>query len=78
MHMRLIFLCCAIEGEKGYDAGAYQRCVEGYKRYLSVGLFPAGDMYESMGKNFICTENLIPIANRGNDLIALKSLRAGG
>jgi hypothetical protein len=76
MHMRLIFLVCAIEGEKGYDAGTYNRCVAGYKRYLSVGLFPAGDMYESMGKNFICTENLIPIANRGNDLPALKNLRA--
>ncbi len=76
MHMRLVFLCCAIEGEKGYDASTYLRCVEGYKRYLSISGFPAGDMYESMGKNFLCAENLIPVANRGNNLLALKMVRA--
>jgi hypothetical protein len=33
-------------------------------------------MYESMGKNFICTENLVPIANRGDNLLALTQLRS--
>ena len=76
MHMRLILICCAIEGEEGSDPQTYRRCVAGYKRYLSVGLFPAGDTYESMGKNFLCAENLIPVANRGNNLLALKRVRA--
>ncbi len=58
MHMRLILLLCAIEGEKGYDAGSYKRCLEGYKRHLNVACFPAGDMYESMGKGFLCAEDL--------------------
>jgi hypothetical protein len=76
MHMRLILLTLSIEGEPGYDPTTIQRCAAGYRNYLSAGFFPAGEMYESMGKNFICTENLAPIANRGDNLLALKQLRA--
>jgi hypothetical protein len=76
MHMRLILLTLSIEGEPGYDPTTIQRCAAGYRNYLSAGFFPAGEMYESMGKNFICTENLVPISNRGDNLLALKQLRA--
>ena len=76
MNMRLVLLACAIEGEPGSDPGTYQRCVEGYKRYLNVGIFPAGDAYESMGKNFLFVDNLVPIAARGTNLPALKKVRS--
>ncbi len=76
MHMRLVLLACSIEGEPGSDPGTYHRCVEGYKRYLNVGMFPAGDAYESMGKNFLFVDNLVPIADRGLNLPALKKVRA--
>ncbi|MFP5039843.1 hypothetical protein [Parasediminibacterium sp. JCM 36343] len=75
MHQVFIFLCCAIEGEPGSDLNAYKRAVAGYKRYLSVGFFPAGDMFESMGKNFLCAEDLLPICSRGDDLLALTQIR---
>ncbi len=75
MHMRLILETLAIEGEKGYDPTTIERCAAGYRNYLSAGFFPAGEMYESMGKNFVCTENLVPIANRGDNLLALARLR---
>ena len=75
MHMRLILLTLAIEGEAGYDPTTIERCAAGYRNYLSAGFFPGGEMFESMGKNFICTENLVPIANRGDNLLALKRLR---
>jgi hypothetical protein len=76
MHMRLILLTLSIEGERGYDPTTIERCAAGYRNYLSAGFFPAGEMYESMGKNFVCTENLVPIANRGDNLVALKQLRS--
>ena len=75
MHMRLILLTLSIEGEPGYDPTTIERCAAGYRNYLTAGFFPAGEMYESMGKNFICTENLVPIANRGDNLLALEQLR---
>jgi hypothetical protein len=75
MHMRLILETLSIEGEQGYDPSTYHRCVEGYKRYLNVGIFDAGDAYESMGKNFLLLENLVPAANRGVMLVALKKVR---
>ena len=76
MHERLILLTLAIEGEAGYDPQSLHRAVEGYKRTLSLSLFPSGEMYESMGKGFFCAENLIPVARRGNNLLALKSVRS--
>jgi hypothetical protein len=75
MHTPFVFLICAIEGEKGYDAEAYKRLVSGYKRYLSVGFFPAGEMFESMGKNFLCVQNTLPICARGENLMALTQVR---
>jgi hypothetical protein len=42
---------------------------------LNVSMFDAGDMYESMGKNFLLAENLIPVADRGTNLLALKKVR---
>ena len=75
MHMRIIPSIMAIEGEPGYDPATLRRAVAGYERYLTAGFFPAGDMYESMGKNFLCMENMIPVANRGNVLPALKNVR---
>ena len=75
MNMRLVLLACAIEGEPGSDPGTFHRCVEGYKRYLNVGMFRAGDAYESMGKNFLFVDNLVPIADRGVNLPALKKVR---
>jgi hypothetical protein len=76
MHMRLLFLLCAIEGEEGYDAAAYRRCVAGYERYLEVALFPSGEMYEGMGKGFLMAEHLAVLARRGVDLLGLSALRA--
>lgn len=71
MHMRFIFMITAIEGEKGSDPEAYKRCVEGYKRYLSTNIFPAGEMFEGMGKNWIMAENVFPLVKRGEKLLSL-------
>jgi hypothetical protein len=75
MHMRFIFMITAIEGEKGYDPAAYKRCVEGYKRYMSVNIFPAGEMFEGMGKNWVMAENVFPLAKRGENLLSLVNFR---
>jgi hypothetical protein len=75
MHMRFIFMITAIEGEKGYDPAAYKRCVEGYKRYLTVNIFPAGEMFEGLGKNWIMAENVIPLEKRGENLLSLTGVR---
>ena len=75
MHMRFIYLITAIEGEKGYDPAAYQRCVDGYKRFLTVNLFPAGEMFEGMGKNWIMSENVFPMMKRGEKLLSLVNVR---
>ena len=75
MHMRLVLLTLAIEGEKGYDPTTVQRCIAAYKNYLGAGLFPSGEMFESMGKNFICSENILPLAHRGERLLSLAALR---
>jgi hypothetical protein len=75
MHMPMILLAASVEGEPGSDPATFKRFVSGYKHYLGAGFFPSGEMFESMGKNFLCAENLMVIGNRGDNLIALKKIR---
>lgn len=75
MHTPIIYLCAAVEGEAGYDPSTLARATQAYKNYLGAGFFPEGEMFESMGKNFLCAANLIPMANRGEQLLALKKIR---
>ncbi len=75
MHMPMILLTASIEDEPGSDPATYKRFVSGYQHYLGAGFFPSGEMFESMGKNFLFAENLLVIGNRGDNLIALQKVR---
>ena len=66
---RLMFAVSAIEGEPGYDATTYKRCVDAQTNYVTM-IYPSGEAFEGWGKNFLCMENMIIMAKRGNDLVA--------
>ncbi len=72
---RLIYDCAAIEGEPGYDAGAYKRCEDAQTDYINA-IFPTGEAFEGWGKNFLCMEHMIIMAKRGKNLLACTKIRA--
>ncbi len=72
---RLIYLPTSIEGEKGYDAATYRRCVEALKWFYGIGIFPSGDAFEGWGKNFLIAEHAWIAAKRGEKLFALTPVR---
>ncbi len=77
MHMRFIFLLCAIEGEEGYDHTRYQKLVDCYKKFFTIATFPDGEMYEGFGKGWLGAEHAFVMARRGGEnLLALKNVRA--
>ena len=71
---RMLFLCCSLEGEEGYDPAAYDRCVEAVTANAAT-IFPDGEAYEGWGKNFMFLEHLAIVAKRGRDVIASRGLR---
>ena len=72
---RMMFLCCAIEGEPGYDPAAYGRCVNAMTGFIGF-FFDTGEAYEGWGKNFMFMEHLAIMAKRGKDVVASTHLRA--
>jgi hypothetical protein len=72
---RLIYLSTSIEGELGYDAGTYQRCVSAMKWFYAIGIYKSGDAFEGWGKNFLFAEHAWIAARRGEDFYALSTVR---
>jgi hypothetical protein len=71
---RMLFLVCALEGEPGYDAAAYRRCVDAMTGFIGT-FFETGEAYEGWGKNFMFVDHLAILAKRGKDVIAAAHLR---
>jgi len=69
-HASLLSNVLAIEGEEGFDPLVYQGMVETLRKWVAIGAFPSGAMWESMGKNEFGAEYLIPLAKRGELLLA--------
>jgi hypothetical protein len=74
-HASLLSNVLAIEGEEGFDPLVYQGMVETMRKWLAFGAFPSGALWESMGKNEMGAEYLIPLAKRGELLIASRPAR---
>lgn len=72
---RLIYLPTSIEGESGYDAETYKRCVNAMKWFYGIGIYPSGDAYEGWGKNFLIAEHAWIAAKRGEKFFALTPVR---
>lgn len=66
----------AIEGEDGFDPVVYEESKNAMRRFCHNGIFPDGAMYEGMGKNSVCAQNLIALAKRGENLIASENVYA--
>lgn len=76
MHMRILHLLLAIDGEEGFDEGTLRRCIEGSKRFLQTGLFPSGEMFEGMAKNWFLYEHCFLLArHRGIPLLTMEGAR---
>jgi HEAT repeat protein len=75
MHMGIMPLVLSIEGEDGYDPSVYARLVEAYTKWFAMGIFPDGAPFEGMGKGHFGMKGLIPMAKRGDMLIACESAR---
>jgi hypothetical protein len=71
---RMLFLVSALEGEPGYDAAAYQRCVNAMTGFIGT-FFETGEAFEGWGKNFMFIDHLAIMAKRGKDVIAAAHLR---
>jgi hypothetical protein len=71
---RMLFLCCAIEGEGGYDPAAYERCVAAVTGNVGT-IYPGGEAFEGWGKNFMFLEHLAIVAKRGKNLLTSRNLR---
>lgn len=67
---QLLISSLAIEGEEGYDATIYPRMAQMYRQLMTLGFFESGAGYEGMAKNSPCLYNLIPLAKRGDPIIA--------
>ncbi len=74
-HASLLTNVLAIEGEEGFDPLVYQGMVETIRKWLALGAFPSGALWESMGKNELGAEYLIPLAKRGEPLLAAPPAR---
>ncbi len=71
---RMLFLCCAIEGEDGHDPAAYERCVAAVTGNVGT-IYPGGEAFEGWGKNFMFLEHLAIVAKRGKNLLSSRNLR---
>ena len=72
---RMIEAVTAIEGEEGYDASTYERCVAAQTNFIS-SIYASGEAFEGWAKNFLCIEHLIVMGKRGNDLVACARMRS--
>jgi hypothetical protein len=69
IHMNLLPLVLSIEGEEGYDALVYERCLEGMRKWVYVASGPDGAPFEGMNKSTYAPQWLLPLAKRGADFI---------
>ncbi|MDX6765201.1 MAG: hypothetical protein SFU85_00260 [Candidatus Methylacidiphilales bacterium] len=67
---RALFAICAIEGEPGYDPGAFKRFADAQINFINA-IYPTGEAFEGWGKNFMFIEHMVILAKRGKDLNVL-------
>ena len=69
IHMNLLCMVLAIEGEQGYDPMVYERCLEGMRKWVYVAAGPLGVPFEDLTKSTYAPRWLIPLAKRGEPMI---------
>lgn len=78
IHMHLVSLVLAIEGEEGYDPGTYQGCVETMRKWCYVAAGPDGAPYEGYNKSSYATQHLLAMAKRGDDFLGTQWVKNAG
>ena len=69
IHMNLLCMVLAIEGEEGYDPMVYKRCLEGMRKWVYVAAGPLGAPFEGLTKSTYAPRWLIPLAMRGEPML---------
>ncbi len=69
IHMNLMTMALAIEGETGCDDAVYRRCVEGLRKWVYIANGPCGAPFEGYNKSTYTPQWLIPLAKRGEPLL---------
>jgi len=78
IHMHLINLILAIEGEEGFHEYVYQGCVEVMRKWCYVATGPKGAQFEGYNKSSYATHHLLPLAKREADFLSTQWVKNAG
>ena len=78
IHMHLINLILAIEGEEGFHEDVYQGCVEVMRKWCYVATGPNGAAFEGYNKSSYATHHLLPLARREADFLSTEWVKNAG
>ena len=78
IHMHLIGLVLAIEGEEGYDPDVYQGCVEVMRKWCYVATGPLGAPFEGYNKSSYAGQHLLALARRGHNFLGTTWVKNAG